>query len=81
MVPSMMIPKSMAPMERRLAASPVRCRKMKANRSAKGIVRAVMIAARALTRKKIRTRRTKAIPRIKFHSTVSVVTRTRSLRS
>ena len=55
MVPSMMMPKSMAPMESRLAASPVACRKMKANSSASGMVSAVMTAARKLTRKKIST--------------------------
>jgi hypothetical protein len=54
MVPSMMMPKSMAPMERRLAASPVAFRKMKAKSSARGTVSAVMTAARTLARKKNR---------------------------
>ena len=81
MVPSMMMPKSMAPMERRLAASPVQFRKMKAKRRARGIVSAVITAARKLTRKKIRTIKTRIIPRRRLPSTVFVVTRTRSLRS
>ena len=49
----MMMPKSMAPMESRLAASPVAWRKMKAKSSASGMVSAVMTAARMLTRKKM----------------------------
>ena len=46
--PSTMIPKSMAPRERRLAGIPLRSMKMKAKRSERGIVSATMTAARML---------------------------------
>ena len=80
-VPSMMIPKSIAPMESRLAATPRACRKMNEKSSASGIVSATITAARKLTRKQISTISTRIMPRSRLFSTVSVVTRTRSLRS
>ena len=80
-VPSMMMPKSMAPMESRLAAPSWACRTMKANSRESGMVRATIIAARKLTRKKIRTISTRTMPRRRLSSTVSVVNFTSSLRS
>src|SRR6266853_2082397 len=54
---------------------------MNANKRESGIVRAVMTAARTLTRKKISTTRTRIMPRMRFHSTVSVVIFLRSLEA
>src|SRR6185437_13328074 len=61
-VPSMMIPKSIAPIDSRFASTPLACRQMNENSSARGIVRATMTAARTLTRKIKRTNSTSSMP-------------------
>ena len=81
MVPSMRIPKSIAPIESRFAETSWAWRKMKENSKERGMVSATMTAARRLTRKKTSTTNTRAMPRRRLASTVSVVRRTSSLRS
>ena len=61
-VPSMMIPKSIAPIESKLAGIPRPCRKIKENSKLSGIVSATITAARTLTRKNINTISTSAMP-------------------
>ena len=58
----MRIPKSMAPIESRFAATPPACKKMNEKNSDSGIVSATITAARTLTRKAIRTMKNQRHP-------------------
>ena len=80
-VESITMPKSTAPSEMRLAGVPVITRPMMATRSASGMFKAVIKAARQLPRKRISTSVTSPMPMSRFSSTVCVVTFTRSPRS
>jgi hypothetical protein len=80
-VESTMIPKSMAPTDKRFAESPRATRIMKANRSATGIVADTTTALRRSPRKSHWSRKISATPKIRLWKTVRVVTSIRSRRS
>ena len=71
--PSTTMPKSSAPRESRLAGMWLMSRQMEANRSAKGMVRATMMAPRTLPRKRKRMMETSSMPSVRLRSTVSTV--------
>ncbi len=77
----MMIPKSTAPSDIRLAGVPPTCIRINAPHSASGIFIAAIIAADKLPRKNTSTRNTSAIPIVRFSITVRSVVCTRSVRS
>ncbi len=78
---STMMPKSTAPIDRRLADLPRRYKTEKANRSAKGMFSATITALRTLLKNISRMTETRAMPSARFSRTVSVVTLMRSVRS
>ena len=80
-VVSMMMPKSIAPSEIRLAGVSLTFIRMNAPHSASGILIAAMIAALKFPRKKISTRKTSAIPMVRFSITVCSVVSTSEVRS
>ncbi len=69
--PSTMIPKSIAPSDNKLAGMPVSRMRIKANKSANGIVSATTNADRMLPRKKIKMITTMETPANKVSPTVS----------
>ena len=75
------MPKSIAPIDNRLAEAPCRSRPMKATSSDSGMVTATISPARTSYRKKISTTTTSNMPRSRLSLTTWVVTATRSLRS
>ena len=80
-VASTMMPKSMAPMDSRLADSPLITRMTTANRSAKGMVAETISALRRSPRNSHWIRKTRQTPITMLCSTVLVVTSTRTERS
>ena len=76
-----MIPKSMAPMESRLAGMCRQSRQMNANINENGMVTATINAVRALNRKIPRITSTSTSPTERFFSTVLVVSSIRPWRS
>ena len=79
--PSTIIPKSIAPSDRRLAGISVRCIRIKAISNDTGIVIDTNNAPRQLPRNRISTRNTKAIPISKVWDTVLKVVSTKLVRS
>ena len=79
--PSTIMPKSIAPIESRLAGMCAQSRQMNANSSANGIVTATISAVRTLKRKMPSTTSTRIIPRTRLASTVRVVSWISSVRS
>ena len=77
----MMIPKSTAPSEIRLADTPRTCIRMKANSRASGITVATTSAARQLDRKTTSTATTSIAPTSRFSATVATVWCTSWVRS
>ena len=75
------MPKSIAPMDSRLAEAFCTSRQMKANSNASGMAVATINPARTSYRKNIRTTTTSSMPRNRFRSTVWVVSAISSLRS
>ena len=80
-VASTMMPKSMAPIDSRLADSPLSTRTTTANSSAKGMVAETISALRRSPRNSHWIRNTRQTPITMLCSTVLVVTSTRTLRS
>ena len=80
-VASTMMPKSMAPIDSRLADSPLSTRMTTANSSAKGMVAETISALRRSPRNSHWIRNTRQTPITMLCSTVLVVTSTRTLRS
>ncbi len=76
-----MMPKSTAPIDSRFADLPRRNSIVKANRSARGMLMATMIAVRMLFTNMNRIATTSATPRHRFSVTVSVVRWSKSVRS
>ena len=76
-----MIPKSMAPMESRLAGMCRQSRQMNENSSANGMVTATISAVRTLKSNRPRITSTSSMPRSRLPSTVCVVSSIRSWRS
>ena len=79
--PSMMMPKSIAPNDSRLAGTPHRCRPRKVDSSASGIIAATISAARALYRNSHSTRNTSTAPSSRLLKTVFSVVETSHERS
>ena len=79
--PSTMIPKSMAPMESRLAGICRQSRQMNENSRANGMVTATISAVRRLNSMIPRISKTSSMPRSRFLSTVRVVSSIRPCRS
>ena len=79
--PSTMMPKSMAPMEIRLAGMPSRCRPMKATSSDSGITVATISEPRRLRRNSHSTPTISVAPNSRLCCTVPSVWPTRSERS
>ena len=79
--PSMMMPKSMAPIDSRLALMPPRCRQMKAKSSAKGMTLATMTVHRQSRMKRNTTNVTSRMPSNTLCRTVCTLRRTKSSRS
>ena len=80
-VASTMMPKSMAPIDSRLADSPLSTRITTANKSAKGMVAETIRALRRLPRNSHWIKKTRQTPITMLCSTVLVVTSTSTLRS
>ena len=80
-VASTMMPKSMAPIDSRLADSPLSTRTTTANSSAKGMVAETISALRRLPRNSHWMRKISVTPITMLCSTVWVVMSTRALRS
>ena len=80
-VASTMMPKSMAPIDSRLADSPLSTSTTTANKSAKGMVAETISALRRSPRNSHWIRNTRQTPITMLCSTVLVVTSTRTLRS
>ena len=78
---STMMPKSTAPIDSRFADLPRTYSIVKANRSARGMLIATMIAVLMLFTNMNRIVTTSAMPRQRFSVTVSVVMWSRSVRS
>ena len=80
-VASTMMPKSMAPIDKRFADSPLSTRMTTANRSAKGMVADTISALRRSPRNSHWIRKIRVTPITMLCSTVWVVMSTRALRS
>ena len=81
LAPSTRMPKSIAPIESRLAEAFWTLRQVKAKSSDSGIVTATISPARKSYRKKISITTTSSMPRMRLPATTSVVSLMRSVRS
>ena len=79
--PSMMIPKSIAPIDSRLALIPHSRRQMKANKRASGMTTETMTVVRQSRMKSSTTRVTSSMPSSTLCNTVLMARFTRSSRS
>ena len=79
--PSIMIPKSMAPIESRLADIPITCKQIKANNRDKGIMTATTTVVRQSAIKMNTMKVTNSMPSTRLCVTVCTARSTRSSRS